>query len=120
MKTSELTGAALDWAVAKALGYTLYEFDSVDGKVFRKTPDGFTADFRIEDNFFSDDWGLGGPIIEMEKIGSLHEARGVWSASPKWDDPSKVFYGKTKLIAAMRCFVASKLGDEVEVPKELL
>ena len=24
------------------------------------------------------------------------------------------------LIAAMRCFVASRLGDEVEVPEELL
>jgi hypothetical protein len=24
------------------------------------------------------------------------------------------------LVAAMRCFVASKLGDKVEVPKELL
>lgn len=29
-------------------------------------------------------------------------------------------YGPTPLIAAMRCFVASKLGDEVEVPDELL
>ena len=27
--------------------------------------------------------------------------------------------GKTKLIAAMRCYVASKLGDEVEIPEEL-
>ena len=28
--------------------------------------------------------------------------------------------GPTKLIAAMRCYVASKLGDEVDVPEELL
>jgi hypothetical protein len=28
-------------------------------------------------------------------------------------------YGDTPLIAAMRCYVASKLGDEVEIPKEL-
>ena len=27
--------------------------------------------------------------------------------------------GPTPLIAAMRCYVASKLGDEVEVPDEL-
>ena len=27
--------------------------------------------------------------------------------------------GPTPLIAAMRCYVASKLGDEVEVPVEL-
>lgn len=28
--------------------------------------------------------------------------------------------GPTPLIAAMRCFVASKLGDEVEIPEELV
>jgi hypothetical protein len=27
--------------------------------------------------------------------------------------------GPTPLIAAMRCYVASKLGDEVELPEEL-
>jgi hypothetical protein len=27
--------------------------------------------------------------------------------------------GPTPLIAAMRCYVASKLGDEVEIPSEL-
>jgi hypothetical protein len=97
MKTAELTGAALDWAVAKALG--------------EYKPVGIPA--------YSTDWAQGGPIIEREKIGSLHEARGVWSASTKWDDPDMVFYGKTKLIAAMRCYVASKLGNEVEVPEVL-
>jgi hypothetical protein len=35
-----------------------------------------------------------------------------------WD--ANVQYGPTPLIAAMRCYVASKLGDEVEVPDELL
>ena len=29
-------------------------------------------------------------------------------------------FGPTPLIAAMRCFVASKLGDEVDVPDELI
>lgn len=28
--------------------------------------------------------------------------------------------GPTPLIAAMRCFVASRLGDEIEIPEELL
>ncbi len=28
--------------------------------------------------------------------------------------------GPTPLIAAMRCYVASKLGDEVDIPEELL
>ena len=28
--------------------------------------------------------------------------------------------GKTPLIAAMRCYVESKLGSEVDIPEELL
>ena len=102
-ETSELTGTALDWAVAKCEG--------IQDSEFVRT--------HMDARPYSTDWSQGGPIIEREKIGSLHEARGVWSASTKWEDPAKVFYGKTKLIAAMRCYVASKLGDEVEVPDEL-
>ena len=30
------------------------------------------------------------------------------------------YSGPTPLIAAMRCYVASKLGDEVDVPEELV
>lgn len=33
---------------------------------------------------------------------------------------SEVIYGPTSLIAAMRCYVASKLGASVEVPQELV
>ena len=104
IKTSELTGAALDWAVAKCEGIQ-------DSEFVRTHMDAWP---------YSTDWAQGGPIIEREKIGSLHEARGVWSASTEWNDPAKVFYGKTKLIAAMRCYVASKLGAEVEIPNELI
>jgi len=99
METNDLTGAALDWAVCVA------EY-------------GYGADYKTLR--FSTNWAQGGPIIEREKIGTLWEARNVWSASTKWDDPAKVFYGKTKLVAAMRCYVASKLGDTVDVPTELL
>jgi hypothetical protein len=120
MKTSELTGVALDWAVAKCEGATDYYFDTVathwvklDGKD-RALRYGWAQSYQP-----STDWAQGGPIIEREKIGSLHEARGVWSASTKWDDPDMVFYGKTKLIAAMRCYVASKLGNDIDVPKDL-
>ena len=104
IKTSELTVTALDWAVAKCEGIQ-------DSEFVRTHMDAWP---------YSTDWSQGGPIIEREKIGSLHEARGVWSASTKWEDPAKVFYGKTKLIAAMRCYVASKLGDELEIPNELI
>ena len=106
MKTSELTGAALDWAVAKAI------WTQKDGAAYEIPLPAYMANY-------STNWAQGGPIVEREEIGSLHEGRGVWSASTKWDDPSKVFYGKTKLVACLRSYVASKLGEEVEVPEEL-
>ena len=108
IKTSEAAGAALDWAVAKCEGRDLR------GTSWRRIRDVPYGKYSPSTN-----WSQGGPIIEREKIGTLWEARNVWSASTKWDDPSKVFYGRTKLIAGLRCFVASKLGDEVEVPDEL-
>ena len=41
-----------------------------------------------------------------------------WMAWPTRDQ-TKMVYGPTALIAAMRCYVASKLGEEVDVPEEL-
>jgi len=98
MKTAELTGAALDWAVAKC------EYFPVR--------DGF------DDNCpeYSTDWAQGGPIIERERIDVLYEHDLRWIAVPQKGIES---YGPTPLIAAMRCYVASKLGDEVEIPEGL-
>jgi hypothetical protein len=94
-KTSELTGAALDWAVAMAENWA-------------------GADFEIKP--YSTDWAQGGPIIERERI--TPEWTGEdWMAYIKHDEE---VFGSTPLIAAMRCYVASKLGDEVEIPEELI
>jgi hypothetical protein len=49
--------------------------------------------------------------------------RTAWSAEAFDGSGMGVTYlrfGDTPLIAAMRCFVASKLGDEVDVPEKLL
>jgi len=64
----------------------------------------------------SGDWMQGGPIIERERIDVLYEHDLRWIAVPQKGIES---YGPTPLIAAMRCYVASKLGDEVEIPDEL-
>lgn len=105
MKTSELIGAVLDWAVAKCAGV-----DSL-----------FEA-YEVGRHHYSTDWAQGGPIIEREKIGIAY-ARGCWAAHPDRADypncDTPYFFGQTPLIAAMRCYVASKLGDTVEIPKEL-
>jgi len=101
MKTSELEGAHLDWAVAKC----------------EKT------EFTYEDwpwhelihLAYSTDWSRGGPIIERERIGIRDYGGNVWAAD---DYIHAVVFGPTPLIAAMRCYVASKLGDEVDVPND--
>jgi hypothetical protein len=96
MRTSELTGHALDWAVGTAM----------------KLPPPYWADGKCTN--FSTDWAQGGPIIEREGI-DIYQS-GVWVAEM---DGKHTTEGPTPLIAAMRCYVASKLGDEVEVPEEL-
>ena len=103
MKTNELTGAALNWAVAKCEGVPEYLLD----KPWR-------ASELLEP--YSTDWAQGGPIIERERTEfdfnedtqMFHAYDGVYSG-----------IGPTHLISAMRCYVASKLGDEVEIPNEL-
>ncbi len=106
IKTSELTGAALDWAVAKCEGAPEY----VLNKPWR-------ASELIEP--YSTDWSQGGPIIEREKITTCFD-----TCMPRWVgcdwDARLTEFGPTPLIAAMRCYVASKLGDSVDVPEELI
>ncbi len=123
INTSELQGPALDWAVAKCNGKTLHYF--VDDW-FKKDPwlavNG-EADQPLHSYTPTTDWGQGGPIIEQEEI-SIQELEGIWSAFFRdklfEDDNSECWQdGPTPLIAAMRCYVASKLGNEVNVPEEL-
>ena len=104
MKTSKLQGAALDWAVAKCIH--LINGDDLDI--------GFIKEYAYTP---STNWAQGGPIIEREKIAlSYDTGRFGWVASFYAGDD---VFGGTPLIAAMRCYVASKLGDEIEVPEEL-
>jgi len=193
IKTADLTGAALDWAVAKCEGralreprrgtdeeaaalvvpFTMYEtvsmhkgdmvthrveavrvtrfgnmphcsapsisFIDSDGREALGSVDLFFFD-RIEaelecvlyergglEEFTpSIDWAQGGPIIEREGIQlsgweSRWEAKLYWSKAAQ-GGPKRYWNmtGPNPLIAAMRCYVASKLGSEVEVPEELL
>jgi len=109
MKTSDLTGAALDWAVAQANGDTDLDWFVYEGEFyFGAGPlDPAPVAFMPSRNWFD-----GGPIIEREKITLDVFDDGVWVASQYQEGP-------TPLIAAMRCYVASKLGDEVDVPDGL-
>lgn len=107
MKTSELTGAPLDWAVAKAIG----EYKPV------AVPN------------YSTDWTQSGPIIERERIAitpftvTVGDDKGKreWFSNYENAAPHENAYmsGDTPLVAAMRCLVASKLGDTIDVPEAL-
>lgn len=117
MKTSELTGAALDWAVAKCEKHASRHTVNV---------------FDFNDYFFnpSTDWSQGGPIIEREGLGVSQYNNIPDRPENRWlcmkyetgmlvgNSKSLFAYGPTPLIAAMRCYVASKLGDEIDIPEE--
>ena len=96
MKTSELQGDALNNAV--------HELAYPDEPI----KEGCTAPP------YSTDWAFGGPIIEHEMIatsrGGSYEEH-FWMASLGFSE--KRIYGPTPLVAAMRCYVASVLGEEV-------
>lgn len=117
IKTADLIGPALDWAVAKC-EYDELAARSIQYPQYAKYLPTISP---------STDWSQGGPIIEREEIGLTRNApcsKGrEWEASPsitakgaggKWG------YGPTPLVAAMRAFVASKIGEEVEIPEELV
>jgi hypothetical protein len=125
MRTSELTGAALDWAVAKCEGYT--DLHKIDGRMAHEPQLGMYPPRRaygVMDLFelgFSTDWSLAGPIIEREKIGIITDPNdaNVWIGSVYEPDWRFNRTGPTPLIAAMRCYVASKLGETIDIPEEL-
>jgi hypothetical protein len=122
MKTNELTGAALDWAVAKCEGYT--DLHKIAGRMPHEPQLGMwppRKEYGVMELWelgYSTDWAQGGSIIERELI-ELHRGgvytENFWRATRN----SVTAYGPTPLIAAMRCYVASKLGDEINLPKEL-
>jgi hypothetical protein len=113
MKTNELTGAALDWAVTKCEGFDPETLNTKTGVVYSLRYGVYTP---------STDWAQGGPIIEREKIAVVYRAGGYWLAYTHENHQGRQADadGPTPLIAACRCYVASKLGDEVEIPEELL
>ena len=105
IKTNDLKDLALDWAVTKCEGFN-HKVTSSEWGMWG----------------WSTDWAQGGPIIEREGIDICTDTYGGWVATliTDWEDGTFVqSEGDTCLIAAMRCYVASQLGDEVEIPEEL-
>ena len=96
VQVSEATPIQLNWLVAKCEGVSWSTW-LLDG--------------------YATDWAHGGPIIEREGINIQQSPdRDCWMAH----NESPASEGPTPLIAAMRCYVASKLGDECDIPDELM
>jgi hypothetical protein len=93
MRISKLSGAALDWAVAKCEGSEV------------------PLNWLLPEYSPSTNWELGGAIIARERISLLDQGGDCWLATCGW----KEFFGDTQLEAAMRAYVAFKLGDDDEI-----
>ncbi|OSN39539.1 phage protein NinX family protein [Pseudomonas syringae] len=123
MNTADLTGEALNWSVAKALGLNAYlaepHYMNPHRVMIRYTPDG--CHFEQQKRFQpSTDWAQGGPLLEKRKIltGWIGDQPIAFTRNHKYQDGVAV--APTPLIAICRAIVASVLGDTVSVPKELL
>lgn len=116
IKTADLIDLALDWAVTHC---TLVEVEYINDGITRcllgVSP--FTGMYRP-----TVDWSQGWSIIEREGLDIMCLAGGDdgWQADKYLHTEKVTGFGPTPLIAAMRCLVASRLGDEVDIPEELL
>jgi hypothetical protein len=116
VKTSILNGVALDWAVATAEGHKaeLDDNEVVSWKVILSNA--YRLVWQPSTN-----WSQAGAIIERELItldyNPLKSKGRPWIATlPSGAEEQ----GATPLIAAMRAYVSSVLGDEVDIPEDLL
>jgi len=123
VQVKDAEGSVLDWMVARckgtpavrmfenSKGFRVYENESMKMQGINFAP--------------STNWSQGGPIIEREKIELIppkdeddNEWMAVWYKCE--DAEAGIQVGTSPIIAAMRCYVSSVLGDEVEVPDELI
>lgn len=126
VKTAELIGEALNWAVATIVGYSDLRVNphKWDNGLLMTLPMSKYGIVYLTDISFSTDWNLAGPIIEREGIatGRTRNGKGyaAWIGYASDYGMVKFYTAHNLLTAAMRCYVASKLGDEVEIPDEMI
>jgi hypothetical protein len=112
MKVAELKGPQLDYWVARAEGLHPSELRTDEGcLVIRLNNDQLGYAYCPSEN-----WAQGGPIIEKAgfEIYPIGDKLQTWVANDIFSDKFAEQWGSTLLEAAMRCYVMSKFGDEVE------
>ena len=130
IKVAEATGIVLDYLVAIARGASVVEkhhgdfqgfYVVLSNNMFSRVGQGYSPSSR---------WNQGGPIIEAELLDVTPYDPGNmgWRCtrrdadySPKAHPLNRYYaqFGPTPLIAAMRCFCVSKLGETAEIPEKL-
>lgn len=111
IKTQDLAGVALDWAVAAIV--------CPNDTMIKERID---LDLVADTYQFTTDWAQGGPLSERFNV-AVHphgtKKSRKWVATIDYANSRVVVGGETELIAKMRCIVMDRLGDEVDVPEEL-
>lgn len=124
IKTSELSGVSLDWAVAQVVGVEVAmrygrELAMVHDRGGIKLIESIRSVYSPSTN-----WSQGGPLIERFKLCLMQTySYDGFAAVKEWHCGDAISWhprGETMLIAACRAIVAAKLGDEVDVPEGLV
>ena len=119
VKTHDLTGAALDYAVAMCNWPELVWGDTIGlsaharGLIVipeRKEPDCYWSP--------STNWSQGGPLIEQALLVVSPHPKYGWQCRAYMD--TITYKGSSFLMAAMRCYVVQSIGDEIDIPEELV
>lgn len=123
VKTADLVGEQLGWAVGKAEGLDVLLAPPIYGNPWRVFVR-YTGEVTIREVRYNpwDDWALGGPLIEKHMV-SLHcpqSTDDVWAGWVITDKGEFCQAGDSALIASCRAIVAARLGDTAQVPKELM
>lgn len=117
VKTAELDGSALDWAVA--------QIEKPSNLICLNS---FNGGPRTRGNLphYSTCWTHGGPLLDKYDIalngGKVGGERCIYATLRAVDanSPFATSIGPTRLIAACRSVVHYKIGDLVQVPKEFI
>jgi hypothetical protein len=125
---SDLSGSALDWAVAYGLNGEKVFFEAFGSRMLGRSIIKETLNGEIRP---STDWSQCGPLIDKYNIdlcceweemhcATMNTVDGNSIAVDWMEDDDAFFYGSTKLQAACRCIVGHNLGEYVDIPDELL
>lgn len=118
----KLSGAALDWAVAKCEGIAVMHCGAGPSQYLAFIPKGKRSYYRYEP---SRNWKQGGPIIEQINGFELKcwlESKSEYRCEAHIHnyDGDWIAFGPMPLVAALRVYVASKFGDEIDLPERLV